>query len=53
VTRPDDLQAQRPLLPSGGPAAAEAKAALASEMAAEVLRARGRVAALDARLEER
>src|SRR5215207_5402390 len=32
---------RRPLLPSGGPAAAEAKAALASEMAAEVLRARG------------
>lgn len=36
---------RRPLVPSGGPAAAEAKAALASEMAAEVLRARGRVAA--------
>ena len=32
--------------------AAQAKAALVSEMAAEVLRARGRVAAVDARLEE-
>lgn len=32
--------------------AAEAKAALISEMAAEVLRARGRIADLDARLEE-
>ena len=32
--------------------AAEAKAALVSEMAAEVLRARGRIADLDARLEE-
>lgn len=32
--------------------AAEAKAALASEMAAEVLRTRGRIAVIDARLEE-
>ena len=55
VRRADDLagkmvgaaKSQRRELP-----AAEAKAALVSEMAAEVLRARGRVAVLDARLEE-